>query len=168
VASLSTFVAKCSCAPRRNCRRRGVAWTFAKGKPKSEETPEETALREVWEETGVRGKILAKISGCFDGCRTSNQYFLMLPLEITKSFDEETVTVRWAGYEQALALISLSSKAGRRARDLRVLESAFALFRSLFGTDEQFTSSVPWCSNTKRIYAGKGRATSSCVGALTV
>ncbi len=119
---------------------RGVAWTFAKGKPKAGETPQETALREVWEETGVRAKILAKIPGCFDGARTSNRYFLMLPLEVTGGYDEETLAVRWVLQEQAAELISISNRAGRRARDLQVLQAAFALFRSCFDTGEQSTS----------------------------
>ena len=53
----------------------GYAWTFAKGKPFDGETPTETALREVFEETGVRAKILLKLPGSFDGGRTSNEYF---------------------------------------------------------------------------------------------
>ncbi len=118
---------------------RGVAWTFAKGKPKPGETPEETALREVWEETGVRAKILGRISGSFDGSRTRNQYFLMLPLEITCAYDGETLAVRWADQEQAAMLISMSSRPRRRARDLQVLQAAFALFRCALGIEEQFT-----------------------------
>ena len=36
-------------------------WSFPKGNIEAGETPEETAVREVWEETNVKGKILAYI-----------------------------------------------------------------------------------------------------------
>ncbi|SPE52222.1 NUDIX hydrolase [Verrucomicrobia bacterium] len=119
----------------------GVAWTFAKGKAKPGETPKETALREVLEETGVRAKILAQLPGWFGGSRTSNEYFLMVPMEDTGSFDEETLAIRWVDENQAAELISQTKKAKRRARDLEVLEAAFAVFRALlFGAAEPSVS----------------------------
>ncbi len=36
-------------------------WTFPKGNIEEGENPEETAIREVFEETGVKGKIIAPI-----------------------------------------------------------------------------------------------------------
>src|SRR5262249_38416375 len=74
---------------------KGDVWTFAKGRPFAGESPEETALREVREETGYEAEIAAKIPGCFDGKRTSNEYFLMLPILDTHQFDEETQSIRW-------------------------------------------------------------------------
>jgi 8-oxo-dGTP diphosphatase len=109
----------------------GYAWTFAKGKPFAGESPAETALREVFEETGVRAKILLKLPGSFDGPRTSNEYFLMSLVEETGRFDSETAAVRWATREEALALILQTLKPRRRRRDLRVLKMAYALFESL-------------------------------------
>lgn len=110
---------------------KGDVWTFAKGKPEFGESPEQTALREVLEETGYRAEIVAKIPGSFDSSRTSNEYFLMVPLEDTKQFDEETQAVRWATGEEARQLLQLNLKPNRRRRDLRVLKLALALFRSL-------------------------------------
>jgi 8-oxo-dGTP diphosphatase len=110
---------------------KGDVWTFAKGRPVSGESPEQTALREVLEETGYEAKIAAKIPGCFNGKRTSNEYFLMIPVEDTKQFDAETEAIRWAGAEEARQLIQLNQRPRRRRRDLRVLKLAFALFRSL-------------------------------------
>ncbi len=107
---------------------RGVVWTFAKGKPRWGESPEETALREVREETGVCAKVLSRIPGCFAGARSSNEYFLMLPLEITPNFDCETLAVRWAAREEAVSLIWLTTKPNRRARDLKLLAAAFRSF----------------------------------------
>jgi 8-oxo-dGTP pyrophosphatase MutT (NUDIX family) len=110
---------------------KGDRWTFPKGKPKPGESPEQTALREVLEETGFRAEILARIPGSFDGSRTSNEYFLMAPIEDTGHFDRETQAVRWAGGEEARQLILLNERPRRRRRDLRVLKLALALFRAL-------------------------------------
>ena len=110
---------------------KGDFWTFPKGKPESWESPEQTAVREVLEETGYRVEILAKIPGTFDGSRTSNEYFLMAPLEDTGHFDEETQAVRWASGTEARQLMQLNLKPKRRRRDLRVLRRALALFRSV-------------------------------------
>jgi len=109
----------------------GYAWTFAKGKPLLGEIPSETALREVYEETGVRAKILLKLPGSFDGPRTSNEYFLMSLVEETGRFDSETAAVRWATREEAAQLILQTTKPRRRRRDLRVLKMAYGLFESL-------------------------------------
>jgi 8-oxo-dGTP diphosphatase len=109
---------------------KGDVWTFAKGRPVPGETPEQTALREMLEETGYQAEIAAKIPGCFNGKRTSNEYFLMLPVEDTGQFDAETQAIRWASAEEARQLIQLNRKPNRRRRDLRVLKLALALFRS--------------------------------------
>jgi 8-oxo-dGTP pyrophosphatase MutT (NUDIX family) len=112
----------------------GYAWTFAKGKPLLGESPAETALREVFEETGVRAKILLRLPGSFDGSRTSNEYFLMSVIEETGQFDSETAAVRWATRDEAAELILQTLKPRRRRRDLRVLKLAYALFDSLSKT----------------------------------
>lgn len=45
----------------------GYAWTFAKGRPKPGQSPEEAALCEVEEETGWVCEIVQKIPGSFPG-----------------------------------------------------------------------------------------------------
>jgi len=110
---------------------KGDVWTFAKGRPFPGESSQETARREVLEETGFQAEIVAKIPGCFDGKRTRNEYFLMVPIEDTNQFDEETQSIRWASAEEARQLIQLNRKPNRRRRDLRVLKLAFALSQSL-------------------------------------
>ncbi len=109
----------------------GHVWTFAKGGPNLGETPEQTALREVLEETGIRGCVVQKIPGTFDGSTTSNEFFLMVPIEDTGRFDWETLTIRWASKDEARRLIGLTEGRKRRARDLRILEAAYALFESM-------------------------------------
>jgi 8-oxo-dGTP diphosphatase len=110
---------------------KGDVWTFAKGKPEGGESPEQTALREVLEESGCRAAIIAKIPGSFEGSRTINEYFLMAPVEETGHFDAETQAVRWVSPEEAYELILLNQKPKRRRRDLRVLKLALALFHSV-------------------------------------
>jgi 8-oxo-dGTP diphosphatase len=110
---------------------KGDIWTFAKGKPESGESPEQTAVREVLEETGYWAEIVSKIPGSFDGSRTSNEYFLMVPVKNTEHFDAETQAVRWATGEEARQLIQHNQKPKRRRRDLRVLKLALALIRSM-------------------------------------
>ena len=69
---------------KRKRERDGVTWTLPKGTPDPHETTEETALREVREETGVTGRIVAPLPGIeywfFDrGSRIHKQvdYFLL-------------------------------------------------------------------------------------------
>ena len=127
---------------------KGDVWTFAKGRPDPGESPEQTALREVLEETGYRAEIAAKIPGSFDGKRTSNEYFLMHPVENIQEFDVETQAIRWASGEEARQLIRLNRKSNRRRRDLRVLKLALALFRSL----EPTLRSYPVLDNQKEVF----------------
>jgi len=110
---------------------KGDVWTFAKGRPEPDESPEQTAVREVLEETGYKTEIAAKIPGSFEGKRTRSEYFLMPPIEDTERFDTETQAIQWVAREEALQLIQLNQKSKRRRRDQRILKLALALFRSL-------------------------------------
>jgi 8-oxo-dGTP diphosphatase len=108
----------------------GYVWTFAKGKADPGESPETTALREVEEETGIRGKIVAKIPGTFDGSTTSNEYFLMSAVKDTGKLHWETSSVKWVDQEEAEKLLLHTSNQKGRLRDLELLEAAFELFNS--------------------------------------
>jgi 8-oxo-dGTP pyrophosphatase MutT (NUDIX family) len=110
---------------------KGDRWTFAKGKPDPGELPEQTAMREVLEETGYRAEILGRIPGSYAGSRTRNEYFLMVPVEDTRRFSAETQAIRWVTGVEARQLIGLNHKPKRRRRDLRVLKLALALFQAV-------------------------------------
>ena len=88
-------------------------------------------MREMEEETGIRGKIVAKIPGSFPGSTTDNEYFLMVPVEDTKAFNDETQAVRWVSQSEAEQLIAETTNPAGKKRDLRLLNAAFALFGSL-------------------------------------
>jgi 8-oxo-dGTP pyrophosphatase MutT (NUDIX family) len=102
-------------------RRRGrdaVTWTLPKGTPDPGETVEETALREVGEETGLEVRILGplpSIEYAFvqDGTRIHKtvHYFLMEPTggDLARH-DTEFERVRWVAFEEAGALLSFATE----------------------------------------------------------
>jgi 8-oxo-dGTP pyrophosphatase MutT (NUDIX family) len=118
---------------RRRRERDGATWTLPKGTPIAGETLEETAVREVGEETGLRVRIVAPldaISYTFvqRGMRIHKtvHYFLMEPIGGSlEDHDHEFEEVRWVSFEDAPALLSfetersLVSLAASRAPELR-------------------------------------------------
>ncbi|HZR19513.1 MAG TPA: NUDIX hydrolase [Verrucomicrobiae bacterium] len=107
-------------------------WTFAKGKPLDGETAEQTALREVFEETGVRAKIISRLAFPPEE-EIGDDFFLMLPVEETGRFDTETQAIVWATRAEAEELISMTEDAGRRMRDLKILRFAFETVGAIRG-----------------------------------
>jgi len=108
-------------------------WTFAKGKPEDGETGEETALREVFEETGVRARIVRRVPIPPEELQNLDEYFLMEPLEETGRFDDETTAIVWATRDEADELISMTEDPTRRMRDLKILRFAYEMFGSANG-----------------------------------
>ena len=98
-------------------RRRGrdsVTWTLPKGTPHHGETAEETAIREVGEETGLEVRILERLPSieydfAQDGTRIHKtvHYFLMAPVGGDLSrHDHEFERVRWVPFDEAAGLLS--------------------------------------------------------------
>jgi 8-oxo-dGTP pyrophosphatase MutT (NUDIX family) len=106
-------------------------WSFAKGRGEAGESPEQIALREVFEETGWRARVVCPLPGEHKGSTTLNRYFLMEPIQDTGSFDWETSEVRWVDFEEAVRLLSRSPNAKGRARDLTVLQLAIDTWKSM-------------------------------------
>jgi ADP-ribose pyrophosphatase YjhB (NUDIX family) len=111
----------------------GYVWTFPKGKGESGEGPEETALREVREETGVEAEIVGHLAKAYPGGTGTAAYFLMTKLR-EHSFERgtkgETASVTWATEEEARGLIAQTTKRSGRERDLAVLADALAARRA--------------------------------------
>ncbi len=105
----------------------GYIWTFPKGRQRLGETPEETAFREVLEETGIKAEIRKCLPGVYEGGTTENIYFLMSLIEDTGKFDGETQSIIWVTPEKARDLISMTTNSIGRERDLQVLEKALRL-----------------------------------------
>lgn len=105
----------------------GYVWTFPKGRPEPWDSPEETALREVKEETGYSAKIQSKLPGQFKGGTTISEFFLMAPIGTPSPFDElETSEIKWVTLDQAKAHINLTTNDIGRLRDQAVLEAVRA------------------------------------------
>lgn len=111
-------------------------WTFPKGKSDPGETPEQTALREVLEETGCLARVVAPITGKFAGDTSVNRYFLMVesdPGTPLGPHDWETAQVRWASHEEARELIGFTPNVNGRARDLAILDAAISAWKDMQG-----------------------------------
>ena len=102
-------------------RRRGrdsVTWTLPKGTPDPGETVEETALREVGEETGLEVRIVAPLGSIEydfvqDGTRIHKtvHYFLMEPTggDLARH-DAEFERVRWVPFDEADEVLSFATE----------------------------------------------------------
>lgn len=104
----------------------GYVWTFAKGRIEDGDTPEETAIREVFEETGYHGEIIKLIPKKFGGDTSVTVFFLMEPVGAPSDFGWETQSIKWCTKEEAIELIKMTKSTRGAARDLQVLEAAFA------------------------------------------
>ena len=103
---------------RRRREHDSYTWTLPKGTPNPGETLEETALREVCEETGLTVKILSpldaiKYTFVQRGTRIHKtvHYFMMLPTGGSfASYDHEFEEVRWISFDEALSLLSFETE----------------------------------------------------------
>ena len=98
--------------------RDAVTWTLPKGTPDPGETVEETALREVGEETGLEVRIIEPLRSIEydfvqDGTRIHKtvHYYLMEPTggDLARH-DAEFERVRWVPFEEAGSLLSFATE----------------------------------------------------------
>lgn len=116
---------------RRDGDRHGGTWTLPKGTPDPGETVEETAVREVEEETGLRVRILAPLPSIqytfvLAGARIHKtvHYFLMEPVGGDLAWhDREFERVRWIRFEDAASLLTFDTERTLVAGAASVLES---------------------------------------------
>ena len=110
-----------------------LTWRLPKGTPETGETVEQTACREVQEETGVHVNVLAPITsiryffvGHDDGIRYDKTvyFYLMEPMGgSTSDHDAEFDVVEWCSYEEAVELLEYDN-------EREVLEAARSLIDS--------------------------------------
>lgn len=102
----------------RQRERLGLSWTLPKGTPTEQESEEQTALREVAEETGLEVRILAPI-GPIDYYFTQNgtrihktvHYFLMEAVGgDMAAHDHEFDEVRWVPLETARTMMTFPTE----------------------------------------------------------
>ncbi|HSO28428.1 MAG TPA: NUDIX hydrolase [Candidatus Sulfomarinibacteraceae bacterium] len=105
---------------RRDGDRHGGTWTLPKGTPDPGETIEETAVREVEEETGLRVRIVAPLPSIDysfvqggERIHKTVHYFLMQPVggDLGRH-DREFERVRWARFEDARSLLTFDTERG--------------------------------------------------------
>jgi 8-oxo-dGTP pyrophosphatase MutT (NUDIX family) len=109
---------------KRRRERDGVTWTLPKGTPDGAETAEETALREVREESGLEVEIVRPFDSIQywfvqSGTRIHKtvHYFLMVPTGGSLSrHDHEFEDVRWVGFDEAAALLTFETERALVAR----------------------------------------------------
>jgi 8-oxo-dGTP pyrophosphatase MutT (NUDIX family) len=107
-----------------------LTWTLPKGTPNAGETREETALREVAEETGLEVRItdvLDSIEYWFvqRGTRIHKtvHYFLMEPIGgDLERHDHEFDQVRWASFADAAALLTFETERALVAKAAEVVD----------------------------------------------
>lgn len=103
---------------RRRRERDVQTWTLPKGTPETGETLEETALREVREETGLQVKITSPLDSIHytfvqRGTRIHKtvHYFLMEPVGgDMQDHDHEFEEVRWISFDEAPGLLSFETE----------------------------------------------------------
>ncbi len=98
--------------------RTGTTWSLPKGTPNNGESTDETALREVAEETGLEVRIVATVGAIEyfftqDGQRIHKtvHYFLMEPVGGSlEAHDHEFDEVRWMHIDEARRLMSFETE----------------------------------------------------------
>ena len=113
----------------RRRERDGRTWTLPKGTPHAGESREETAIREVEEETGLQVRItgpLDSIEYWFvqSGTRIHKtvHYFLMEPVGgDLAGHDHEFDEVRWIPFDQAATMLTFETERALVARAAEVL-----------------------------------------------
>ena len=109
---------------KRRRERDGVTWTLPKGTPEADETTEQTAVREVREETGLEVSIVRAfdfIEYWFVTGRTRIHkivhYFLMVPTGgDLAGHDHEFAEVRWVPFGEASSLLTFETERALVAR----------------------------------------------------
>jgi 8-oxo-dGTP pyrophosphatase MutT (NUDIX family) len=111
-------------AGKRRRDRDGVTWTLPKGTPHPGETTEQTAIREVMEESGLEVAIVRpfdSIAYAFVQGRTrihkTVHYFLMVPTggDLARH-DHEFDEVRWIGFDDAATMLTFETERALVAR----------------------------------------------------
>jgi len=105
----------------------GYAWTFPKGGQSGDEHPVKAAQRETEEETGYSFAPVGVVPGKHS-TGSSDTYLLLGKVtgHDPDKLGDETSDVRWVSPEEAVALISQSTNAAGRQRDLGILKAAMA------------------------------------------
>lgn len=115
---------------RRRRERDGYVWSLPKGTPEEGETREETALREVREESGLEVRILSYFAAIsYSFVRTGERiektvHYLMEQVGGSfDAYDKEFEELRWVPMDEAIALLDFQTESAlvQRAYDALTL-----------------------------------------------
>ena len=117
---------------RRRRERDGATWSLPKGTPDGDETPEQTALREVREETGLEVRILDSVGEIHyrfvRGGRRIEKTVHFYLMEVTggdlAGHDHEFEEVRWFDLAEAEVVMTFATEKDIVARALPVATRA--------------------------------------------
>ena len=135
----------------------GYAYTYAKGAPEPGETPLQTALREVLEETGAKAEnieIIGGLSTAYPGTAGSKSSFFVGRLKNEGELDlnpdlPETEKLIWKSPFEAVSSINRTETQAGKARDLLILQDVTTWSEAIkfnkvdAQTDEMFKSANP-------------------------
>jgi len=135
----------------RRREREGFTWTLPKGTPKRGESTEETAIREVAEETGLEVRITGPLDAIEywfvqSGTRIHKtvHYFLMEPTGGDLSrHDREFHQVRWVTFDDAGATLTFETERALVARAAEVLTAERAADRTTAADDPSAGAGLP-------------------------
>ena len=99
----------------------GYCWSFAKGMPDEFETPQQTARRELFEESGYRCKLVGLLPQRYQGSTGTTVFFVGVPDGEQQPYGPETSTTRWVTIQEAHSLIQQTTNAIGRDRDQSTL-----------------------------------------------
>jgi len=105
---------------RRKRERDGYVWSLPKGTPEEGETREETALREVREESGLEVRILSYFDAIsYSFVRTGERiektvhYYIMEAIGGSfEQYDKEFDELRWVRMDEAVRLLDFQTESG--------------------------------------------------------
>ena len=100
----------------------GYVWTFPKGRIDPGETPEETAIREVYEESGYHAEIIDVIPYLFSGTTSNTVYFRMKAVGTPEQPGWETQDTKWATKEEAYEMVAQNMETAGRKRDKLIID----------------------------------------------
>jgi len=96
----------------------GNRWTLAKGGADEGETPQEAALREVEEETGMKCKITKEIPGHYQSGGDNHKFFVMEAETTSEDFGDETKSVKWMSPDEAYKTLGgIDNESAKRDKD---------------------------------------------------
>jgi 8-oxo-dGTP pyrophosphatase MutT (NUDIX family) len=118
-------------------------WAFVKGLSNKGETPEQSALRMIYEETGYQARIIAAL-GDYDGSAPATTLFLMEPVGRRTMLKKQAILTRWLSFEEAATFIAQAKDSTDRNCGLATLRAAEQALQNLSNFDRPATCEEDW------------------------